>query len=304
MAAGTAIGKIGKIDFFACLPSGTYAFLCLYLAFSIVVGLEDPERVADDGKVVVSVKAADSKNTVDFNVIVDSEKADNTKNETKKNYGLWNAINQLIKKTSSEPTSLLLIIFSAYLLGSIFRVFPVSWSEYHFLLGIHKFPYRDKIKELIEEAWKNDKVFQVKKELLPLNELEKLIPSGESSDTLLSVYNYWKDVVCINSPEGFAYYQEFEARTRFFSGMFFAGIFGILIAIVAFLEVTYQNKWDGELVNLFYLFCTSFVISIIFALNINNVRTQEARTLTGLYLAQRQRDCKHKSGVWKPFDKR
>ncbi len=46
-----------------------------------------------------------------------------------KNRDLWNAFNQLIKKTSSEPTSLLLIIFIAFLLGSVFRAFPVEWAE-------------------------------------------------------------------------------------------------------------------------------------------------------------------------------
>lgn len=87
MAAKAALGKIGKVDFFACLPSGTYAFISLYLAFSMEIG-------------------------VDTN-----------------GHSLWFEINKLIENTSQKPTSLLLIMFCSYLLGSVLRAIPVSFTE-------------------------------------------------------------------------------------------------------------------------------------------------------------------------------
>ncbi len=408
MAARTAMGKIGKIDFFACLPSGAYAFLCLYLAFSIVFGLEEDskrvvvckpniEKVSNDKDleekiknfksefeskkkcemlIVHSTSAEDKWTIAGFDdkkefkrKLIDnpgSELLDELKktpvNERKiaelatsklelppnKNHGIWNAINQLITKTSKEPTSLLLIIFSAYLLGSIFRALPVSLSEYDSLLGNLKFPYGEKIKKLIKDVGDNDGVSQVKKKHLPVVEdLGKLIPP-EKDYTLLAIYNYWKDVICISSPEGFAYYQEFEARTRFFSGMFFSGLFGIMIVFLALFELKSPFGWENiswenfsplsvvifiisvimllyvkyKKINinrylsilfyflifytlylfgsvpvnslddghrdLFILFFISLVIVITYTLNVNHVRTQEARTLTGLYLAYKQ----------------
>ena len=150
MAARTAIGKIGKIDFFACLPSGAYAFLCLYLVFSIVFGFGvDSERVVDDGKVAFSVKAAESEKTIDFEMIVDSKATNDLKKEVigsvNKNPEIWNAINKLIKKTTSEPTSLLLIIFASYILGSVFRAFPVKNAEILNNYPKSEFPYAEEI---------------------------------------------------------------------------------------------------------------------------------------------------------------
>jgi len=264
MAAGTAIGKIGKIDFFACLPSGAYAFLCLYLAISIVVGLEDTERVADDGKVAISVKAADSENTVDFNVIVDSRKIDNTQNDDDKNDGLWNAINQLIKKTSKEPTSLLLIIFSAYLLGSIFRAIPVKYTDFLFNFKDFEFPSKEVIKAQIQDVGGHYGISQVNAERLPSTDKLAEQTSSEKKVPLLTIYNYWKDELCINSPEGFAYYQEFEARTRFFSGMLCSGLFGIMIVFLALLKMGYQKGF--EFWSLFF-FCIFSLITILIVIN-------------------------------------
>ncbi len=266
MAAGTAMGKIGKIDFFACLPSGTYAFLCLYLSLSIVIGLEvGSESVVNDGNVVVSIKKCNLEETVVSVKIADCEEGDKPKGKASDYVNnttyIWEAITKLIKKTSLEPTSLLLIIFFSYLLGSIFRAIPVSYAEFLFNFKNSGFPDQEKIKIQIQNVGLNHEISQVDVGRLPSAvKLEELVPSGES-DQLLTIYNYWKDVLCINSPEGFAYYQEFEARTRFFSGMVCSGLFGITIVFIALLfQMGHQSDWEY----LSFFLCGIFIALIMF----------------------------------------
>ncbi len=264
MAAGTAIGKIGKIDFFSCLPSGAYAFLCLYLAFSIVFSLGvDSEKVLDGGNATA---------TVSVKLIID---------ET----------NNLITKTSLEPTSLLLLIFFAYLLGSIFRAFPVSNAEFFYKCQKSEFPYEIRILELIDQIHEyantspniKAELSLLKNQINLANDQEK----KEGKENLLAVYNYWKDVLCTNSPEAFLYYQEFEARTRFFSSMIFSGLISgsLVTASGLLLWIFYPNLPSWSYYSLFILSLASFIIFFIFRQYITHIRTQELQTLTGLYLS-------------------
>lgn len=429
MATGTAIGKIGKIDFFACLPSGTYAFLCLYLAFSFVFSLgEDSERKVDNGKIVYTVKTADAEKTVEFNFSADSEITDKLgkENNDSANEGVvgnWakelvNETKNLIKITSSEPTSLLLIIFVAYLLGSIFRTVPVAFSEFsrHRFRGFYcknfvknhniEFPYvnsilsqikyvirytnvtsgmekeRYPLKTLVTEIEKIEKIekilvckkklknYEIKSNLKKENntcqselasegskcrelmvffisssgeytisgfykdEESEIKPfksepfedfTGELSEAFeerskdsvilkiiielldwskerksLSVFNYWKNVICTNSPEGFAFYQEFEAKVRLFSSMVVSGktvgVVGIFLLLLVLLPLVLDMKtllgiaimpWDLYNLGIPLLFISglSFYISYRFAKILVRIRRQESEALTSLYLA-------------------
>jgi hypothetical protein len=228
MAANAAIGKIGKIDFFACLPSGTYVFLCIYLV---------------------------------LNMGEDS-------------YNLMSQIALLSKSTTTNPSSLLLILFCSYLLGSILRAIPVSFSEALIHRKKSEFPYEDKLKEMITEIQKHSPVSQVNPELLP----------SVDHEITKSSYNYWKDVICVNTPEAFVHYQEFEARTRYFSGMFLSGVVGVLIGVAALIYTLISYGTAYYLVSL-SLILLSAIIASSFGCNLQRIRLQEVNTLAGLYLA-------------------
>ncbi len=365
MAAGTAIGKIGKIDFFACLPSGTYAFLCLYLMYSIVYGLgEDLEKMVgcefqklslnDDMQkkkiqesreefesgnkkcAVLAVQSTDSGKWIIVRFINDNgffekELMDISSNEllkelekssfnerkiaelmtSKLDHGIWNAINKLIKKTSSEPTSLLLIIFIAYLLGSIFKAVLVKKAE-HLSNHLNKmkesifpemqqlnsdtqdlqFPYMKNIIKQIERingyanipATMKEEFNSTKETIYCINSIKE---EKEKEYALLAVYNYWKDIICINSPEAFVFFQEFEAKTRFFSTMVYSGITTMFFYFISLFVMVFKNGWHS-LGDLLILLALSFIIVVVFGFNIRNVREQEAKVLTGLYLGYKQ----------------
>lgn len=231
MVAKTIISRVGKIDFFAVLPSGTYSFVSIYIALGIDHGNTAPPET------------------------------------------LWASLDPLIQLTHERPSIILLILFSAYLLGSVLRSVPVSFSEKMMCLTGERFPYQESIKGIIDGIKCNPEASKINTEYIP----------DISKDMNIQIYNYWKDIVCIGSPEGFSNYQEFEARTRFFAGMFLAGLMGMLAALLALViagDIFYMPA--------IYLLILSIILSATYGTNLRRVRIQEVTTLTGLYLAYLQ----------------
>jgi hypothetical protein len=231
MSAKTIISKIGKIDFFAVLPSGTYTFLSLYL----LLGLDHTNRNVDES--------------------------------------LWSSLEPLVQLTHDKPSVIILILFSAYILGSILRAVPVTSSETFICSKKHKFPYERTVGEMFNSISNHSQLTNVDKKFIP--DLSNGLPKH--------IYNCWKDIVCVCSPDGFAYYQEFEARTRFFAGMFLAGCLGIVCAPLTLLMV--QSIFYKPAL---YLFFVSLIITYLYGRNLQHVRMQEVTTLAGLYLAYTQ----------------
>jgi hypothetical protein len=228
MAVKTIVSKIGKIDFFAVLPSGTYTFLSLYL----LLGLDHKQRDI-------------------------SESA-------------WSSLEPLVHLTHDKPSVIILILFSAYVLGSILRAVPVSKSESFICDNKNEFPYGKEVKEMFDSIKTHHQLTYVETGLIP--DLTNGLPKH--------VYNCWKDMVCVCSPEGFAYFQEFEARTRFFAGMFLAGCIGIVCAPLTSLVVG-SILYEPAL----YMFIVSVIITLLYGRNLQHVRMQEVTTLAGLFLA-------------------
>ncbi|WDE04122.1 hypothetical protein SG34_022605 [Thalassomonas viridans] len=227
MVTKTIISKVGKIDFFAVLPSGTYCFLSLYIAF----GIDHDEKTEN----------------------------------------LWQAIELLIEDVQHYPSTILLILFCIYLLGSILRAIQVSIPEKIFY-G-EDFPYDESIKSLFKTIKSHSEASDIDTKKIPM------IDKGFSPD----VYNYWKQVICIESPEGYSDYQEFEARTRYFAAMSLAGLTGFFLALGILLytcDFSYSLAWQQLVV--------SIILFSIFGFELHRVRTQEVMRLTGLYLAYRQ----------------
>jgi len=96
----------------------------------------------------------------------------------------------------------------------------------------------------------------------------------------MGVFNYWKSMICINSPEGFEYYQTFEMRVRLMSGIICAAWCGIIGALYIFISTLSIFHGIG-----LPLFLVSFTLLMIFGLNIHRVRLQEARELLLIYSA-------------------
>ena len=80
----------------------------------------------------------------------------------------------------------------------------------------------------------------------------------------------------MNSPEGFRLYQSFEARSRFFAGMFWAGLFGIAgwVWLVIYSEMA-RDRW--------HLLIPSVILVIVFGSQFRRVRAQESLVLFSVY---------------------
>lgn len=186
---------------------------------------------------------------------------------------LWSSLEPLVHLTHDKPPVIILILFSAYILGSILRAVPVTNSENFICSKEHRFPYERTVKKMFDSIKSNPQLTNIDSHVVP--DLSDGLPKH--------VYNCWKDIVCVCSPEGFAYYQEFEARTRFFAGMFLAGCIGIVCAPLTLLlagSIFYKPA--------LLLFFVSLIITYLYGRNLQHVRMQEVTTLAGLFLAYTQ----------------
>jgi hypothetical protein len=97
------------------------------------------------------------------------------------------------------------------------------------------------------------------------------------------VYNYWKDALCLSTPTGFEYYQTFETRVRFFTGMIWAGLVGIFAALAILVRCQMLFQPVGIL-----LLELSLILFITFSANFRRVRRQEVRALFLIFGAHLQ----------------
>jgi len=242
MPAGSAISKIGKVEFFAVMPSGFYV---LNIAF-ILLYEEAWTQPADS---------------------------------------LWDHISPLADLTKENPVILIFILFGSYLLGSILRAIPVGWSERVSKLGVpSKFPYQARL-ETVRTHLENTGCFYTQ-------DTCDLFIQGDT-DSIHSVFNHWKDILCVNCPEAFDYYRAFEARTRFFSNMFLAGLTGLIGALIMIGRtdnLRYGPAW--------YLLGISLIIIVPFGLQLKRVRLQEVKVLQSLMIAWNHKAQQYKRGSW------
>jgi len=93
------------------------------------------------------------------------------------------------------------------------------------------------------------------------------------------VFNYWKDALCVNSTEGFIYYQTFEIQVRLFAGMIWAAWCGFLISICI---VYFSYRTALELGSI------SLIVLVVFGYNFHKLRLQEAMALMLLFTSSAQ----------------
>lgn len=189
---------------------------------------------------------------------------------------LWDYLVSLSDTLQQTPAAIVFLLFGAYLFGSIIRSLPVRWAEMVITRRLSKFPYL----ELLERA-----VIRMKSEAGATNVKPERLPvlDGFSSEG----FNYWKDAICIHAPGAFAYYQTFEARTRFFTGMFWAGAVGVIGSIAMFAQ-TWRS--DGYLAPSIELAVISIALVAAFGFQLRHVREEEARVLMTLYAVLAQQE--------------
>jgi hypothetical protein len=194
--------------------------------------------------------------------------------ESSKDRTIWKVIESLTDQIQQRPLFLIFILFACYMLGSIFRALPVYWAERSIPPFRADFPYPEILKEVMEVLNMNNDA--TKHDISKMPSLKDGVP--------MHVFNYWKDVLCVNSIEGFEYYQTFEIRVRFFSGIIWAswsGIFGGLYVMLR--EGDFIHNVGLPVLSL------SLILLITFGSNFRRVRRQESRALLLIYSAYLQK---------------
>lgn len=199
---------------------------------------------------------------------------------------LWKVLEDLSSEVGKYPALLVFIIFGAYLLGSILRALPVGYVERMIPPFRTKFPHADRLREVRETLKKHDKAAMIDPHLLIT------LPDD---DLPMHVYNYWKDVLAVCSPEGFQHYETFETRVRFFGGIFWAALFGIASSLYLTVQspAFFPHPTGGP------LFIISAVLLLSFGSQFRRIRKQEAGALLMIFTAYHQR-CESKKGEAKP----
>jgi hypothetical protein len=183
---------------------------------------------------------------------------------------LWSIFTELSGQVNKTPAILIFILFACYLFGSIVRAMPVFWAARIITPTSVQFPYEANLKKAIEKL--NENVNASRHDLSRVPDLNGGLP--------IEVFNYWKDRLCIKSPEGFDYYKTFETRVRFFAGMIWASVIGLFGGGYIFFV-----KRDPQHLSLMLI---SILLLIIFGSNFSRIRKSEARALLTLYTAHLQ----------------
>ena len=189
---------------------------------------------------------------------------------------LWSVLSLLTLHLQNQPILLIFLLFACYLLGSIFRALPVRWAEKTIPPFKALFPYPTVIREVLETLNSHA--------TLTLHNLDNI--PNVSENVPMDVFNYWKDTLCVNTVDGFEYYQSFETRSRFFAGIIWAAWIGMLSSVFIFI-VRSGNLADGVGMPIFII---SFILMMAFGSNFRRVRRQEVKALLLIYIAFLQKN--------------
>ncbi|MCP4601206.1 MAG: hypothetical protein GY847_11895 [Proteobacteria bacterium] len=191
----------------------------------------------------------------------------------------WKIICQAV--ANMDANWIALCVVASYLVGNIMRILPVKWPDawcgwiFGKLLRSRKelyeegetFPYPKALKRRFDRLG-GQKVFN-----LPEAPTEK--------EGLYVVFNYWKIILCKESPELFACTQVLEARVRMFVGIIWATGVGVILGGVQFIIPGTRVWWEPLLLSSLI----SFAIFLLFLLLLREARNEEARTVFFSYLA-------------------
>jgi hypothetical protein len=181
---------------------------------------------------------------------------------------------------ANKPVAVIFTLFVAYTLGSIIQINSVYYTE--FLTPpklFHKdtFPYPELLVKSLERinamtnATKHDTT-------------KTPVIAGLPEADIVIAFNYWKDVLSMECPDGFDYYQSHEAQTRFYSGIFISSLIGFLFSIIILIRAQMFFYYPGLI-----LFITSLILLLTIGGQFRRVRQKEAMVLLFQYIAYLQK---------------
>ncbi|MCH9694854.1 MAG: hypothetical protein K0U72_10125 [Gammaproteobacteria bacterium] len=183
---------------------------------------------------------------------------------------IWSHLLPFFMAIAEYPILAIPAVVAAFMFGSIVRALKVGWAQ-PFSKGTSAFPYLESLDQFLGALESTESAAQLRRDL------------RESTHPQL-LFNYWKDRLCLEAPGGFAQYVHFEARSRFFAGMFWAGLLGVIASVVMAARagsLTAPAVWQAFLI--------SVVIVLIFAVQLRTVREAEAKVCVALYVALHER---------------
>jgi len=172
-----------------------------------------------------------------------------------------------------NPFVLIFILFGTYLFGSLTRSLKVNWAEMSFPPFRAIFPFEKQMLRILKEFHDSHKVGN-----FDINSLPELSGYNEN------FYNYWKDTLCIAEPVGFHYYESYEIRSRFAAGMVWSGICGLAVCILT--RLMFCSPFEP------YIFTSSLVLYVSFAVLLKRAREQEAKVLFFMHISCLQKNLK------------
>ncbi|MEZ4746800.1 MAG: hypothetical protein R3C41_12060 [Calditrichia bacterium] len=208
---------------------------------------------------------------------------------TQSNQTPWEIINTAV--SGLNISGFLILIISGLLLGSMARAFPVktvdqvsgwlnrltSFSKRKKGHYSHEFPYN----VMLETIFKN-----IKSEF---NLDDKSAPP-KTEETYLKrtgIFNFWKILICRESPELFALISSAEARVRMIVGIIWSTAWSSLISLIA-LVLPYFSQWHEPFI---LSLAVSVILCLLFTLQLRPMRHEEVRSVFLAFLSlQRKQD--------------
>lgn len=184
---------------------------------------------------------------------------------------LWERLLPLSRTLQENPPMIVGAVFGSYLFGSIIRSLPVRWADSVASFRRDEFPYPEMLARAVSIMQAECAACGIDPRLLP-----------KWTQLSAGTFNYWKDVLCLRAPTAFSFYQSYEARSRFFAGMFWAGMAGVVGGLCLVVSARFgQTSYTPA----FQLVVASLVLVVAFGFQLRRVREQEARVLVTLFAA-------------------
>ena len=208
--------------------------------------------------------------------------------------GLWDRFEPVVAAISDFWPLSILFVFAAYLIGAVMRAVPVNSADGACRrLFRRTIPTKNDRRKMYEEAFPYRSLLKYyitsfkKYNLVPNNFILDENDIGQISNLKLhNLFIHFKNCLCSKSPDIYSTVKEFESRVRLFSGMFIAGICGLILVscllVIVLLNESVAIWWPFVLTTAF----TSLLLILAFGRQLPKARKQEAMHVYLAYFAQ------------------
>jgi hypothetical protein len=215
----------------------------------------------------------------------------------------WRIIGNAV--TNLPVNGLLILLLAAFLLGSTARAFPVKtvdtvsgWiNKLRCVLPCwrrlkspysQEFPYNPMLEDIFGYLKQCDCDFTEQCAPAPEHDPEK---------KRIAEFNYWKVVICCDSPELFALIRAAEARVRMFAGIIWATGWSCVVSTVA-VALPPLRQWYEPFVTSAMV---SLVLCVVFLVLLRSMRREEVRAVYYGFLAlNRKTSSRSETGEHNP----